>query len=265
MKLDGKRVVLTGASGGIGTALASALAEKGAHLTLLGRRAEVLEKLCRELPGEGHRGVALDLSDTNARIELASRLGDEPIDILINCAGSNRLSWLCDQSEREIEQQIAINLRVPMLLIRQLLPRLNPHHAVIVNIGSSFGAIGYPGYTAYSAAKFGLRGFSEALRRELSDTATRVLYIAPRATDTELNSEAVRAMNQVLGNRMDPPRRVAAEVVRSIERERAETYIGWPERLFVMLNKLNSGPVTRVIKGQLGIIRRHAIEARSER
>ncbi|MBV1787989.1 SDR family oxidoreductase [Marinobacterium sp. D7] len=265
MELNGKQVLLTGASGGIGQALALALAEKGAQLTLLGRRQEPLDALCNQLAGEGHSALAVDLNNSAARAELSYRLGDKRVDILINCAGSNQLGWLVDQSEAEIEQQIGINLLVPMLLIRQLLARLNQERALIVNIGSSFGAIGYPGYTAYSAAKFGLRGFSEALRRELSDTNTKVLYVAPRATDTALNSESVRAMNQILGNRMDSPQRVATEVIRSIERERDETYIGWPERLFVLINKLNSAPVTRAIRGQLNIIRRHAIEARSER
>ncbi|KEA62122.1 Short-chain dehydrogenase/reductase SDR [Marinobacterium lacunae] len=265
MEIDKKHVLLTGASGGIGQALALALAAKGARLTLIGRRAEPLETLCTGLSGEGHRVLTLDLNDMAARAELAQKLGEQPLDILINCAGSNQLGWLSDQTEYEIEQQLRINLLVPMLLTRQLLNRLNPKQALIVNIGSSFGAIGYPGYTAYCAAKFGLRGFSEALRRELSNTSTKVIYIAPRATDTALNSESVRAMNQILGNRMDSPETVAAVVLRSIARERTETYIGWPERLFVLINKLNSAPVTRAIRGQLEIIRRYAIEARSER
>ncbi|WP_350609614.1 SDR family NAD(P)-dependent oxidoreductase, partial [Pseudoalteromonas sp. 41-MNA-CIBAN-0057] len=82
---------------------------------------------------------------------------------------------------------LSTNLAVPMKLCQLFLEQLQANTGTIVNVGSSFGSIGYPYQTLYCASKFGLRGFSEALSRELSDTGVRVTYLAPRATDTDIN------------------------------------------------------------------------------
>lgn len=265
MQLQEKRVLLTGATGGIGQAIAAKLAAAGAKLWLLGRNQSMLESLHKSLPcAERHRILVADLTDAEQRQVLTDALQGETLDLVINCAGTNRLAWLRDQTDQEIEQQLMLNLISPILLIRALLPSLNRDKSLIVNIGSSFGAIGYPGYTPYCAAKFGLRGFSEALRRELADTNTGVLYIAPRATDTPINSPSVREMNRELGNRMDDVDVVAKAVVKAIHTERPESYIGWPEKLFVLINKLNSGPVSKALAKQLDTIRRYATQARGE-
>ena len=97
-----------------------------------------------------------------------------------------------------------------MLLVHELLPHLKAQpQAHLLNMGSVFGNIGYPGYAAYSASKFAMRGFTEALRRELADTRVRVHYLAPRATRTPINSPAVQRMNAELKVAMDPPEAVA--------------------------------------------------------
>jgi short-subunit dehydrogenase len=120
-----------------------------------------------------------------------------------------------------------------------------------------FGSIGYPGNVAYSASKFGLRGFSEALRRELSDTPVRVCYVAPRVVATAFNSARVAAMNRALGNREDSPETVGAAVVRAIQTEAAITVIGQPERFFSRVNALLPRLVDGAIRRQLPLIKRH--------
>ena len=147
-----------------------------------------------------------------------------------------------------------------MLLTQELLPLLQEQEdARVINIGSTFGSIGYPGFSAYCASKFGLRGFTEALRRELADTGTRVSYIAPRATRTALNTDTVVAMNDELGTAMDDPSQVANEVLAAIHGSaRTDKFIGWPEKIFVRINALLPAVVDSSLRKQLPIIRRFA-------
>jgi short-subunit dehydrogenase len=125
-------------------------------------------------------------------------------------------------------------------------------------MGSVFGAIGYPGYAVYSATKFGLRGFTEALRRELAASNVSVHYLAPRATRTRINSSAVERMNTELGVAMDDPERVAQAVCRLLVKQQAAAVIGWPEKLFVRINALLPRAVDGAIRKQLPTIERYA-------
>ncbi|HDX8341000.1 TPA: SDR family oxidoreductase [Aeromonas dhakensis] len=259
MKLEGKLVLLTGASGGIGEALAQELAAQGAHLLLHGRRAGALERLCKELPHpERHQTVIADLGSPQERARLLQHPAlDEGLDVLINNAGCNQFAWLEDQSSEQVERQLLLNVEAPIQLTRMLLPRLRKP-AVIMNIGSSFGAIGYAGYSVYCASKFALRGFSEALGRELEGTGIQVLHFAPRATRTRLNSEAAYEMNAELGTHTDSPQDVAEEAVIALCNETRRSWLGWPEKLFVQLNGLLPGLVDRALARQKPIIERYA-------
>ncbi|MDM5089357.1 SDR family oxidoreductase [Aeromonas bestiarum] len=262
MKLEGKLVLLTGASGGIGEALAQELAAQGAHLLLHGRRASALERLCKELPHpERHQTVIADLGSPQERAKLLQHPAlDEGLDVLINNAGCNQFAWLEDQSSEQVERQLLLNVEAPIQLTRMLLPRLRKP-AVIMNIGSSFGAIGYAGYSVYCASKFALRGFSEALGRELEGTGIQVLHFAPRATRTRLNSEAAYEMNAELGTHTDSPQDVAEEAVIALCNETRRSWLGWPEKLFVRLNALLPGLVDRALAKQKPIIERYARHA----
>lgn len=259
MKLEGKLVLLTGASGGIGEVLAQELAAQGAHLLLHGRRAGALERLCKELPHpERHQTVIADLGSPQERARLLQHPAlDEGLDVLINNAGCNQFAWLEDQSSEQVERQLLLNVEAPIQLTRMLLPRLRKP-AVIMNIGSSFGAIGYAGYSVYCASKFALRGFSEALGRELEGTGIQVLHFAPRATRTRLNSEAAYEMNAELGTHTDSPQDVAEEAVIALCNETRRSWLGWPEKLFVRLNGLLPGLVDRALARQKPIIERYA-------
>jgi len=126
---------------------------------------------------------------------------------------------------------------VPMLLAQELLPEMvDRGSGHILNVGSIFGSIGFAWFATYSATKFGLRGFSEALRRELQGTGVGVTYVAPRAVRTALNSGAVYRMAEAVKMNMDSPEWVAAKVVTALERERKDVFLGFPESLFARLN-----------------------------
>jgi short-subunit dehydrogenase len=181
------------------------------------------------------------------------------INVLINNAGLNTFAFFEDLTADQIDMALAVNVLAPLHLCRELLPQLRTQEAAtIVNIGSVFGSIGYPGYVAYSATKFAIRGFTEALRRELGDSRIAVKYLAPRATRTSINTAAVEEMNSRLGVSMDPPERVAAELVRLLQGRRRSVVVGWPEKLFVKLNALLPGIVDASVRKQLSIIRHFA-------
>ena len=134
-----------------------------------------------------------------------------------------------------------------MQLTRRLLPAAAARQpaARIVNVGSIFGYLGYPGYAAYCASKFALRGFSEALRRELADGPVRVRYFAPRATRTAMNGAALYALNAELGVAMDAPEAVASRAASTLLRApgAASACSACPKRLFARLNQLLPGLV----------------------
>ena len=260
MELRGKTVLLTGASGGIGQAIALQLAAVGARLVLVARNTARLATLQAELVAKhpaDHQIFSADLTNAQERQDLLAFVRDlQGIDLLINNAGISQFGLVAQQ---DYATQLSTNLLMPMLLTQTLLPELQRKSAaMIVNVGSAFGSIGYPGFTGYSASKFGLRGFTEALKRELSDSAVQVLYFAPRATDTSINSDAVVAMNRELGNQSDSPALVAAALVQQIQQNQARRFIGWPEQLFVRVNAVLPGIVDKALAAKLAVIRRYA-------
>lgn len=180
MELNNKTVLLTGASGGIGSALAYRLALAGARLLLQGRDRHRLDRLLSGLPHiDRHRVLVADLLSPDDRRELVQQVQQlGGLDVLINNAGTSSFAWLSDQTPAAVSEQLMLNLTVPVLLTRELLPLLR-RPGLIMNMGSAFGAIGYPGYSVYCAGKAGLRGFSEALGRELAGSGLEVLYFAP--------------------------------------------------------------------------------------
>ena len=257
MRLSEARVVLTGASGGIGLAIAEALCSRGAEVLAVSRHQEPLIPLQTQYPHLLH-WVKADLTTYEGRQHvLITAQAMEGINLLINAAGVNHFAMLEQLPGREIEAMLSINLHAPIQLTGLMLPILRSvKRAMIVNVGSTFGSIGYAGYTTYCASKFALRGFSEALRRELADTRIGVLYVAPRATRTTMNSPAVRALNMALKSHEDEPQAVAAAVIRAIAGNQRELYLGWPERFFVRLNGLLPAVVDRSLRKHLPLIHR---------
>jgi len=264
MNLKDKRILLTGASGGIGRHLALELAAQGARLALVGRRSDALQALADEIRSAGNPDacpVVADLATAEGRHEALeqARKGLGGIDLLINNAGVVDFHDFSVQDPAMIERIFQTNLMAPVQLTRTLLPELlEQGQGRIVNIGSTFGSIGFAYFAAYSSSKFALRGFSEALRRELGGSGVNVSYFAPRAVKTAANSEAHYRMAEATKMNMDKPQDVARFIVRSIVKDKAVAYFGWPEKLFVRINALLPGLVDGALRKQNRIMARFA-------
>lgn len=261
MNIEGSTVLITGAAGGIGSATARRLGKAGARLLLTDLRPEPLQALVAELgrQGVGAESIACDIGSADGRDALARRAEALGVDVLINVAGINPFGFLVEQSAAEIEKAIAINTIAPLQLCRALLPQLARRaEAHIVNVGSVFGSLGYPGFAVYSASKFAVRGFTEAMRREHADSPVRFHYVAPRATRTALSTDRICAMNKALKVAMDTPESVAIAIDRTLRRSRRETYLGLPERLFALINAVLPALVDRALARQLPVIRHFA-------
>jgi short-subunit dehydrogenase len=176
------RAILTGATGGIGGAIARRLAPSCEWLLITGRDAAALSALRKE-PGMANvhmiAGDLADMATLDAIAAQARALGGA--NLLINNAGAGGFHAFQTQAPEAIRTMVTANLLAPMLLTQRLLPQLlEAPAAQVVNIGSLFGYIGYPGFAAYAGSKSGLRGFTQALRRELADTGGRAIsYRAP--------------------------------------------------------------------------------------
>lgn len=258
MQLTHARILLTGATGGLGEALASQLSAAGAALLLTGRKADKLVTIPLATDCEW---VCLpaDLNTAEGIAATAAAARDFGANVLINNAGISGFGLLETQEWSTIEQILATNLEAPLRLTHALLPWLKAQpEAAIVNVGSTFGSLPFAGFAAYSAAKAGLRGFSQALRRELADSPVRVIHVAPRAIDTPLNSTAVNRLNAALRNTCDAPAAVAARIVQSLRQNDRERHFGFPERLFAWLNGVAPGLIDRGVSGKLATIKHHA-------
>ena len=268
MNLKDKCALLTGATGGIGHALSICLAQAGCHLILVGRNQEKLDWLINQLPTScNYLSIEADISSPKG-IEIihkeCQQLIEEGIhiDIVINNAGCNSFDYLNQRSTESIEQEVAVNLVAPILLSKHALTWLSPK-GIIVNMGSTFAAIGYPGYATYCATKAGLHRFTEAMQRELKGTHQQLLFIAPRATDTTLNDQRVTELNETLGNKMDSPEFVAQHVLKALQLEKQTSWIGWPEESFVLINELFPSLLARSIYKQKMTINKSLIKAHS--
>lgn len=257
-RLAGRQVLLTGATGGIGAALAQALSAAGAQLRLHGRDDQRMQTLQASLPA-GTRNLLGDLREAPARAELIEFASSpEPVDIAILNAASGHFGAFESMDEEQIERLLHTDLLVPMLLARRLLPVLRRRPGgLLVLVGSTLGQIGHPGYAVYGAAKAGLRSFGEALMRELGEDGPCLLTVMPRATRTAMNEGRAAAMNRALGAAVDPPERVAARIVAAIQAGRRRCQIGWPEALFTRVNVLAPGLVDRAMASRLPTIRLH--------
>ncbi len=264
MNLSTARVLLTGAAGGIGGAIATELLGQGATVLLVDINEPALRRFVSgELQSFAERvdvyTANLTSADDRARLAEFAKTWRGGINVLINNAGVSHFRLLEDQPAEEVDLALAVNVQAPIHLCRLLVPHLQRQaDAHILNTGSVFGGIGYAAYSVYSATKFAMRGFSEALRRELADTTVRVHYLAPRATRTGINTAAVDSMNAELGVAMDTPPVVARAVRQMLESGTVEAVVGWPEKIFVRLNGLLPRLVDGALRKQLPVIRRHA-------
>lgn len=246
MKAAQARVLLTGASGGIGRAMADALLQAGAQVLGVSRSTQ------QDRPGL--RWVQADLARAEGMARIAQAASAWDANVVVHAAGLPGFGALPALAPAQMQAVLQANLLAPMLLSQALLPQLlRQPRAQLVFVGSALGRIGLPGFSLYSASKAGLHGFAEALRRELTDGPVRVQLLAPRSTRTAFNDAAAEAYNTATGTASDSPQQVAQALLALIESEAAERYIGWPERLGVRLG----GAFPPLLDGSFGKHRRH--------
>lgn len=242
MKLEELSVVLTGASGGIGSELAELLAEGGAQVLLVGRRGAPLAALVQSLGADARgrvQALAADITTTAGRNAIRDMATVRGCNVLINNAAQPCFGRFAEASAEQIETVLTTNLIAPIQLTLSLLPLLRAQaQARVLNIGSATGRLGVPGFAVYGAGKFGLRGFSEALRRELADTGVRVQYLGARATRTTFNDAQAVEFSRRTRTAVDAPEHVAEAAVALLLSGRGERFLGFPESAAVRLNGL---------------------------
>jgi short-subunit dehydrogenase len=229
MEVEGARVLVTGASSGIGAALASMLAERGATVGLAARRQDRLDAVlarCRQHSPASRRWV-VDLSDPEAAEGLALRAWDEMggIDVLVNNAGAPRRRVVTDLTVDDVQRTMALNFETPIRMSLALLPRmLERDRGVVVNVSSLGGRIGIQGEAAYSASKFALAGFSESMHLDLWETGVEVRLVLPGAIDTEIWDQPDNDL-PIYDGELVPAEEVAEGIISAIEGDVFEHYL----------------------------------------
>jgi len=213
-------VLVTGATGGIGHAIARAFAARGASLVLTGRRLEVLEPLAQEVGG---RAVACDLSDREQVARLAGEMQAAGLDVLVANAALPASGLLTELTQEEVDRMLEVNLRAPIALAHALAPgMIERRRGHMVFISSLAGKVASPSSSLYSATKFGLRGFALGLREDLRAHGVGVSTVFPGfIRDAGMFADA-GAIELPPGVTTKSPEDVAAAVLRAIERNRAE-------------------------------------------
>lgn len=269
MQLKNTVVVITGAGSGIGQALAQALARRGCHLALADVSAAGLHTTAELLAGYPVRVTqhVLDVADRAAVAALPATVvqAHGQVDVLVNNAGVALAGTFTQTSEADFDWLMDINFHGLVRMTRAFLPLLLQRpRARIVNISSLFGIISPPGQTAYSASKFAVRGFSNALRFELEKTPVGVTVVHPGGIATaiatsarvsaQLSSEE-SSKQQALARKMlrMPADRAAQTIVRAIERDQARVLVGLDAKLLALLERLMPVHYWRLLARNAGL------------
>jgi short-subunit dehydrogenase len=242
--LRGRRVLVTGASSGIGRALAGQLAAAGARQVIAARSADKLAELAATLSAKGAEVIATpaDVTRDEDRRRLidtaAQRLGG--LDVLVNNAGVASWAHFADGTEEILRQVMEVNFFAPAELMRLAIPLLTQaRQPAVVNVASMCGRRALPAWTEYSASKYALCGLTEALRGELARFDIDVLLILPGLTASDLHKHMLRSDGRAKINFDEgmPPERVAAGIVGALRTNRKETVLGREARWMLRLQR----------------------------
>ncbi len=223
MELTGKRVLLTGATGGLGNAIAKAFADEGAILILSSRKAAELEALADSLVGSSHRTIVSDLAEPGASEKLVAEAGE--FDVLVANAALPASGRLDGFSQIEIQRALRVNLESPVTMTRELLPAWQQRGSGhFVYISSLSGVAATARASLYAATKFGLRGFALCLRDDLRDAGIGVSVITPGAIrDAGMFADSGGNAPPMMGT--GTPEGVGAAVVGAIKGNRSEVSV----------------------------------------
>jgi NAD(P)-dependent dehydrogenase (short-subunit alcohol dehydrogenase family) len=185
-----KRYLITGASRGIGRAIAEKLAANDVQLLLHGRDTVALAEVCDSINDRCARVVRLihDLAVPSGISDLIDQVGKNPVDLLVNNAGIAIVKPFCEITSIEWEQTVGVNITAPFLLMQHFAPHMPPGSS-IVNILSIAAKTGFANWSAYCMSKFALEGCSQCVREELRDRRIRMINVYPAATDTHIWSQ----------------------------------------------------------------------------
>jgi short-subunit dehydrogenase len=248
--IEGSRVIVTGASSGIGRALVIALIERGASVVAMARRRERLDELAAELQvGERLVCVAGDVTEPDDRAAALAgcteRFGG--LDCLVNNAGIGGLGPFAEAGPDRLRRIMEVNLFAAAEFTREALPLLRGGRApLIVNVGSVLGHVAVPGKSEYCASKFALHGLSDALRIELAREGIDVLLVSPSTTSSEFFERAEEKSGQSAGDKQRStrtrgamsPEAVARQIVSAMQRGRREIILSAGGKLLVWLDRL---------------------------
>lgn len=253
--LSGSRVIVTGASGGIGRGVAERLAEAGARVALAARSADKLQALADELRAKGRDALAVpcDVTVAGDRERLVRTVADAwgGLDILVNNAGVASWGHFDTSTEAVLRQVLEVNFFAPAELIRAAMPLLRAgRDPVVLNVGSLCGRRGLPAWPEHSASKAALAGLTEALRAEFVRFDVDVLLVIPGLVRSDdLGRHLLRSAGRAeldFAN-ATPPDRVAEAVIDALRTNRRETVVGRDARWLLRVNRLFPRLVSRLI------------------
>ena len=241
MQLEGKRIVVTGGSGGIGAPLVGMLLAKGADVTVIGRQPH---------GDAAARHVMADLTADDGVAEACRAVAQASPEILVCLAGVQYFGSFAAQSATDIASAYRVNLVAPAVMANAALPGMNARKSGhILFAGSVFGAVPFAHFAAYSSAKAGLAALTQALRREYDGRGITFTCAVPRAVKTAMASDTIRRFAEVAGFRFDAPVDVAHRICDVLARGSGEVSPGFPESLLMRLNAMAPSLASRALAG----------------
>jgi short-subunit dehydrogenase len=236
---SGTRVLVTGASRGIGAAIARAFAARGATLGLVARGRDALEELARDLPGDGHAVLTADVGDADQVAAALADFGD--VDVLVANAGLTHYRPFAEQPLDEVRQMTDVNWLGTLHTVRAALPRMierGSGHIVVVSSGG--GVRGFPHAAVYNGTKAAQRGFAEALRHELAGTGVSVTTVYPGEVETSLHDHEWDHMpDWYRRDRRAPAGPLGEQVVEAVEKDQRELFYPPLVRLLRVANGIS--------------------------